>query len=58
VWLINEPVKIAYVDGKLLLEVHSPVDGEGQVAQVVYDPRQSKPSPLLLPLWKKLRQPR
>jgi L,D-transpeptidase ErfK/SrfK len=34
VWLINEPVKIAYVDGKLLLEVHPPVDGEGQVAQV------------------------
>ena len=33
-WLINEPVKIAYVDGKLLLEVHPPVDGEGQVAQV------------------------
>jgi L,D-transpeptidase ErfK/SrfK len=30
VWLINEPVKIAYVDGKLLLEVHPPVDGEGQ----------------------------
>jgi L,D-transpeptidase ErfK/SrfK len=22
VWLINEPVKIAYVEGKLLLEVH------------------------------------
>lgn len=34
VWLINEPVKIAYVDGKLLLEVHPPVDAEGQVAQV------------------------
>jgi len=34
VWLINEPVKIAYVDGKLLLEVHPPVDGDGQVAQV------------------------
>jgi L,D-transpeptidase ErfK/SrfK len=34
VWLINEPVKIAYVDGKLLMEVHPPVDGEGQVAQV------------------------
>jgi L,D-transpeptidase ErfK/SrfK len=33
VWPINEPVKIAYVDGKLLLEVHPPVDGEGQVAQ-------------------------
>jgi L,D-transpeptidase ErfK/SrfK len=34
VWLINEPVKIAYVDGKLLMEVHPPVDGEGQVTQV------------------------
>ncbi|HEY6621581.1 MAG TPA: L,D-transpeptidase family protein [Steroidobacteraceae bacterium] len=34
VWLINEPVKIAYVDGKLLMEVHPPVDGEGQIAQV------------------------
>ena len=34
VWLINEPVKIAYVDGKLLMEVHPPVDSEGQVAQV------------------------
>ena len=34
VWLINEPVKIAYVDGKLILEVHPPVDGEGQVAQI------------------------
>lgn len=30
VWLINEPVKMAYVDGKLLVEVHPPVDGEGQ----------------------------
>ncbi len=35
VWLINEPVKIAYVDGKLLMEVHLPVDGEGQVAEVL-----------------------
>jgi L,D-transpeptidase ErfK/SrfK len=30
VWLINEPVKIAYVDGKLVVEAHPPVDGEGQ----------------------------
>jgi L,D-transpeptidase ErfK/SrfK len=30
VWLINDPVKVAYVDGDLLLEVHPPVDGEGQ----------------------------
>jgi L,D-transpeptidase ErfK/SrfK len=33
VWLINEPVKVAYVDGKLLIEVHPPVDGEGQTAE-------------------------
>ena len=30
VWLINEPVKAAYVDGKLLLEAHPPVDATGQ----------------------------
>jgi L,D-transpeptidase ErfK/SrfK len=34
VWLINEPVKIAYVHGKLLLDVHPPVDGEGQTTAV------------------------
>jgi L,D-transpeptidase ErfK/SrfK len=28
--LINEPVKTAFVDGKLLLEVHPPVDAQGQ----------------------------
>jgi L,D-transpeptidase ErfK/SrfK len=33
VWLINEPVKLAYVNGKLLMEVHPPVDGEGQSIQ-------------------------
>jgi L,D-transpeptidase ErfK/SrfK len=37
VWLINEPVKIAYVDGKLLMEVHPPVDSEGQTAEVDLD---------------------
>jgi L,D-transpeptidase ErfK/SrfK len=37
VWLINEPVKIAYVDGKLLMEVHPPVDGEGQTAALDLD---------------------
>jgi hypothetical protein len=31
--LINEPVKVAYQDGKLLLEVHPPVDAEGQTLQ-------------------------
>jgi L,D-transpeptidase ErfK/SrfK len=33
VWLINEPVKIAYVDGELFIEVHPPVDSEGQTAE-------------------------
>jgi L,D-transpeptidase ErfK/SrfK len=33
VWLINEPVKTAYVDGKLLLEVHPPVNGQGQTVE-------------------------
>ena len=30
VWLVNEPVKVAWVDGELLLEAHPPVDDEGQ----------------------------
>jgi L,D-transpeptidase ErfK/SrfK len=30
VYLMNEPVKVAYVDGQLLLEVHAPVDAQGQ----------------------------
>jgi L,D-transpeptidase ErfK/SrfK len=30
VWLVNDPVKVAYVDGDLLMEAHPPVDGEGQ----------------------------
>jgi L,D-transpeptidase ErfK/SrfK len=30
VYLINEPVKIAWVDGRLMLEVHPPVDAQGQ----------------------------
>jgi L,D-transpeptidase ErfK/SrfK len=30
VWLINEPVKTAYIDGQLYLEVHPPVDAQGQ----------------------------
>jgi L,D-transpeptidase ErfK/SrfK len=33
VWLINEPVKVAYVDGELLLEAHPPVDAQGQTAE-------------------------
>ena len=30
VYLVNEPVKTAYADGELLLEVHPPVDAQGQ----------------------------
>lgn len=30
VWLINDPVKVTYVNGDLLMEAHPPVDGEGQ----------------------------
>src|SRR5580700_1992415 len=30
VWLVNEPVKVAWVSGELLLEAHPPVDEEGQ----------------------------
>jgi L,D-transpeptidase ErfK/SrfK len=33
VWLINEPVKVAWVDGRLLLEAHPPVDAEGQTRE-------------------------
>jgi len=30
VYLINEPVKVAWVDGELILEVHPPINAEGQ----------------------------
>jgi L,D-transpeptidase ErfK/SrfK len=33
VYLINEPVKVALVDGRLLLEVHPPVDAQGQTTE-------------------------
>lgn len=33
VWLINEPVKVAFVNGELLLEVHPPVDAQGQTME-------------------------
>jgi L,D-transpeptidase ErfK/SrfK len=33
VFLINEPVKLAYLDGELLVEVHPPVDDEGQTLE-------------------------
>ena len=31
--IMNEPVKVAFVDGELLLEVHPPVDSEGQTIE-------------------------
>ena len=31
--LMNRPVKVAYVDGQLFLEVHPPVDEQGQTGQ-------------------------
>jgi L,D-transpeptidase ErfK/SrfK len=34
VWLLNEPVKVARVNGQIWLEVHPPVDAEGQSAAV------------------------
>jgi L,D-transpeptidase ErfK/SrfK len=33
VWLVNEPVKVAWVAGELLLEAHPPVDEEGQTVE-------------------------
>ena len=33
VYLVNEPVKVAWVDGQLLLEVHPPVDAQGQTRE-------------------------
>jgi L,D-transpeptidase ErfK/SrfK len=35
VYLINEPVKVAWVDGHLMLEAHPPVDAEGQTGEPV-----------------------
>ena len=34
VWLVNEPVKVARVDGQVWLEVHPPIDDQGQRAEV------------------------
>ena len=34
VWLVNEPVKVARVNGQVWLEVHPPIDDEGQRAEV------------------------
>jgi L,D-transpeptidase ErfK/SrfK len=41
--LINEPVKIAWVHGQLLLEVHPPVDAEGQSGDEGPSPAQVEP---------------
>jgi L,D-transpeptidase ErfK/SrfK len=41
--IVNEPVKVAWVDGELLLEAHPPVDAEGQS----YEPDIDKFSDLL-----------
>jgi L,D-transpeptidase ErfK/SrfK len=35
VYLINEPVKVAWVEGRLMLEAHPPVDAEGQSGEPV-----------------------
>ena len=37
VYLINEPVKLAWIDGQLLLEAHPPVDAEGQTTGIDVD---------------------
>jgi L,D-transpeptidase ErfK/SrfK len=34
VWLVNEPIKVARVNGQVWLEVHPPVDAQGQRAAV------------------------
>ncbi len=41
--LINEPVKVAWVHGQLLLEVHPPVDAEGQSGDAGPSPAQIEP---------------
>ena len=43
VTIVNEPVKVAWVDGELLLEAHPPVDAQGQS----YEPDVEKFSELL-----------
>jgi L,D-transpeptidase ErfK/SrfK len=35
--LINDPVKVAWVDGELLLEAHPPVDAQGQTVEPSID---------------------
>ena len=33
VYLVNEPVKVAFIDGQLVLEAHPPVDAQGQTRE-------------------------
>jgi len=33
VYLVNEPVKIAWAEGQLLLEAHPPIDAQGQTTE-------------------------
>lgn len=33
VWLLNDPVKVTYVGGELLIEAHPPVDEQGQTVE-------------------------
>jgi len=37
VYLVNEPVKVAIVEGEVYLEAHPPVDAEGQTAAIDID---------------------
>lgn len=34
VYLVNQPLKLAWINGSLYMEAHPPVDGEGQTAEV------------------------
>ena len=33
VYLVNEPLKMAWIDGQLVLEAHPPVNAEGQTVE-------------------------
>jgi len=47
VYLINAPIKVAFVDGDLLLEAHPPVDKEGQTVEPVLSQFEAKLSQVL-----------
>ena len=42
VYLVNVPIKVAFVDGTLLLEAHPPVDKEGQTVEPVLSQFEAK----------------